>query len=319
MKYCICLALLLFVSGRTFAQTSTTPHTWYVTLKIMDESGNPVAGAKASVGYFVNSQPASSNGLTDTNGIFTASNSAASDLNEFGFEAEKTGYYTTRMGRMLYPPYDPVKWNVIQTLILKKIGKPIAMYAKWVNSEPRAFKKNGQPPITFKKSVGYDLMVGDWVDPYGKGINTDIIFTEEFNKKSVFDYDYKFTISFPKPGDGIQEFTVPDAEFGSGLRSPHEAPLDDYQPQLVRENFQHPGQVGKSDYDPNRNYFFRVRTALDHDGNVVSARYGKIYGDPIQMNFRYYLNPTPNDRNIEFDPKQNLLGGLRSFEQATAP
>jgi hypothetical protein len=37
------------------------------------------------------------------------------------------------------------------------------------------------------------------------------------------------------------------------------------------------------------------------------------------MQFCYYLNPTPNDRNVEFDPKQNLLGGLQSFEQVTAP
>ena len=69
--------------------------------------------------------------------------------------------------------------------------------------------------------------------------------------------------------------------------------------------------------DPNRNYFFRVRTAKDHEGNIVSAHYGKIYGDFMQ--FTYYLNPTPNDRNIEFDPKQNLLGGLQSFEQVSAP
>jgi hypothetical protein len=37
------------------------------------------------------------------------------------------------------------------------------------------------------------------------------------------------------------------------------------------------------------------------------------------MNFRYYLNPTPNDRNVEFAPNHNLPGGLQSFEQVTAP
>ena len=39
----------------------------------------------------------------------------------------------------------------------------------------------------------------------------------------------------------------------------------------------------------------------------------------LVMHFRYYLNPTPNSRNIERDPKQNLLGGLESFEQLKAP
>ena len=56
---------------------------------------------------------------------------------------------------------------------------------------------------------------------------------------------------------------------------------------------------------------------MDKDGNVKSALYGKIYGGFMQ--FRYYLNPTPNDRNVEFDPKQNLLQGLKPTEQVTAP
>ena len=37
------------------------------------------------------------------------------------------------------------------------------------------------------------------------------------------------------------------------------------------------------------------------------------------MHFRYYLNPTPKDRNIEFDPKQNLIHNLQSFEQVRQP
>ena len=56
---------------------------------------------------------------------------------------------------------------------------------------------------------------------------------------------------------------------------------------------------------------------MDYSGNIVSAHYGKIYGD--FMTFKYYLNPTPKSRNVEFDPKQNLLGGLQSFEQVSAP
>jgi len=104
-------------------------------------------------------------------------------------------------------------------------------------------------------------------------------------------------MSFPKPGDGIQEFTVPAVEKGSGLRSAHEAPVDGYQPEVVQTEMT----------NPNRNFYFRVRTKLDENGNVVSARYGKIYGDLAQ--FTYYFNPTLNDRNVEFDPKQNLLGG----------
>jgi len=37
------------------------------------------------------------------------------------------------------------------------------------------------------------------------------------------------------------------------------------------------------------------------------------------MQFSYYFNPTPNSRNIEFDPKQNRLKNLSSLETVTAP
>jgi hypothetical protein len=124
-------------------------------------------------------------------------------------------------------------------------------------------------------------------------------------------------VSFPKVGDGIQKFTVPDSEGVSGLRSAHEAPADGYQPQWVQTDNRKPGKPVETNRDPNRNYYFRVRTVLDSNGSVKSALYGKIYGD--FMEFNYYLNPTPNDRNVEFDPKQNLLGGLESFEGVRLP
>jgi hypothetical protein len=159
-------------------------------------------------------------------------------------------------------------------------------------------------------------MVGDWVCDGHKGVNTDMIFQKWAYRKSGADYEYRVKVTFPKNGDGIQIYTMPESEVGSGLRSPHEAPPDGYQPELNKERSAHPGQPTKNDSDPKRIYFFRVRTALDHNGNVVSAHYGKIYGDFMQ--FRYYLNPTPNDRNVEFDPKQNLLG-VQSYEEVSAP
>jgi hypothetical protein len=193
--------------------------------------------------------------------------------------------------------------------VIKKIGKPTAMYAKSVNL--------GMP--VFDKPAGFDLMVGDWVAPYGEGINADILFEAHLNQRTENDADYKLIVSFPKPGDGIQEFSVPDSEKGSSLRSPHEAATNGYQLQWIQIRHRKPGQpeVGNFDLNGNRNYFFRVRTALDSNGNVVSTHYGKLYGD--FMKFDYYLNPTPNDRNIEFDPKQNLIHGQQPFEQVTAP
>jgi hypothetical protein len=236
--------------------------------------------------------------------MFSASHTDSSY--DLGVVIDKAGYYATQTGWQFY--YDDKRRNPSFTLVLKKIGHPIAMYAKKVNL--------GMP--VFDKAAGFDLTVGDWVAPYGKGTAADLIFTAHNEKRSEFDWDYKLVVSFPNAGDGIQEFVVPKSEIGSGLRSSHEAPADGYQPQWVQTMACRPHSGGYSgNRDDNRNYFFRVRTVKDHEGNIVSAHYGKIYGDFMQLT--YYLNPTPNDRNIEYDPKQNLLGGLQSFEQVDAP
>jgi hypothetical protein len=68
---------------------------------------------------------------------------------------------------------------------------------------------------------------------------------------------------------------------------------------------------------------------LDDSGNVKSALYGKIPGNfrfyagtkaPTSgMGFDYYLNPTPNDRNVEFDPKRNLITALKPLEGVSEP
>jgi hypothetical protein len=310
MKKLIYLILSVVFVSNVFAQTSADEHTWTATVKVVDENGVPVPKANVRVGYYTNNTSVGIEGTTDTNGIFVATHSTSTfNYVEYGlaFTVGKEDYYGTISECDLGLPYNAVKWNPTVTILTKKIGKPIAMYARWVNENPPTL---GQP-------IGYDLMIGDWVCTGHKGANADIVFQKWAYRKSGLDYEYKVKVTFPKAGDGIQVYTVPDSEKGSGLRSPHEAPSNGYQPELNKERSAHPGQPNKNDDDPNRIYLFRVRTALDENGNVVSARYGKIYGDFMQ--FTYYYNPTPNDRNIEFNPKQNLLGGIQSFEQVSQP
>jgi hypothetical protein len=298
-----CVGLLTLTAC---AQTNNSFH-WKATIRAVNETGDPVIGAIATIGYYTNSASTTVEGMTDANGEYTFEHTAMSEFADVSFEAKKDGYYGISQQVNLQPPYDTAKWDIEKTLVLKKVSKPIAMYARLVDENPPTL---GQP-------IGYDLMIGDWVCDGHKGISKDIIFQKWAYRKSGADYEYKVKITFPKDGDGIQVYDMPTSEVGSGLRSPHEAPLDGYQKELAKERSAHPGQAAKNDSDPNRIYLFRVRTVKNDDGIVVSAHYGKVYGDFMQ--FTYYLNPTPNDRNIEFDPKQNLLGGLQSFEQASAP
>jgi hypothetical protein len=315
-KSLILSSLLLAIAASSFGQVTNQlanfpTKQWTATVKVVGENEQPVGGANVVVSYVLppysfsddTNYNANISGVTDTNGIFFAAHNDRTG--KVGFSVNKQEYYETRSSRTLRDPEENANDRDISlTLILEKVEKPIAMYAKSIVHIK--FPELGKP-------IGYDLMIGDWVGPYGKGVNSDIFFEREYFDKGPNNYFGRITITFPKKNDGIQIFTQPEAEIGSIFRSPHEAPIEGYQHELTRETSALPGQASKVENDPNRIYLFRVRTVTDDGGNIVSAHYGKIYGDFTQ--FSYYLNPTPSDRNIEFDPKQNLLGG----EQISAP
>jgi hypothetical protein len=303
-KYLYLMVLGMVISA--YAQTEPPKYDWKVTLKVVDETGQPVAGAKAGIGNGIGKFEMS--GLTDTNGIFIASHRDA--FENLAFYAEKPGYYSFQMTYHKGRNYKPEIWNPSQPVVLKRIIKPIPMYAKEVRTHV--------PDLD--KPVGYDLTIGDWIAPYGKGIQSDILFKAHFDKSNSDESDFTLTVSFPNQKDGIQEFSAPTyylGSQGSALRSSEEAPADGYQPEWIQTDNRKSGQPAMTRQDLNRNYYFRVRTKVDDRGNIVSAHYGKIYGD--FMTFKYYLNPTPNLRDIEFDPKQNLLTNLNEFEGVSEP
>ena len=284
---------------------------WKVTLKIVDDAGNPVAGAKAVVGYLFTNQIV---GLSDTNGLFTASHTDKS----FGlvFLASKEGYYSFRQNYDMgfdYQ-YNEAKWNPTQTIVLRKIGNPIPMYARRKESG-MMLQREGEP-------MGFDLIAGDWVAPFGIGTNVDIFFMVHRKIINDREFDCTLKVSFPNKGDGIA--AAPSEEFvSSAFRTSRTAAENGYEPELNLHFID--TELATNVFG----YFIRVETSLDENGNVKSALYGKIsgnfkfYAGTIKphsgMGFDYYLNPTPNDRNLEFDPKHNLSTNLKLLEGVNEP
>jgi len=315
MKQIIISIITIITANCAFAQTE---HEWRATLKVVDEQGSSISDAKAGVGYFINSVGTSVDGFTDTNGFFVASHTSYGGA--LGCVAEKLGYYATRQSYVVPFDYDPIKWNPTITMVLKKIGKPIPMYAKNARIEI--------PEIN--TPVGFDVMKGDWVAPYGKGVQSDFIFQAQRRWVSRYNFDSTLKISFSNPGDGLIPVSVPLNQ-GSELRMAATAPADGYLSQVLKSLSHTPGSGwvdNEREGNKEINYYFRVRASLDESGNVRSALYGKIYEDfaldPINSKtmkifFLYYLNPEPNSRDVEFDPKQDLFKQLSFREEVKKP
>ncbi len=300
-------SLVIFVIGFSHAQTLPQEHLWTATLKAVDEIGQPVVGARVFVDFSVYKEAVS--GLTDTNGLLVVSHRDATE--NLGIRANKNGYYSFLL-EYNKGAYNPERWNPSLTVLLRRIGEPIPMYAK---RQEMKFPE-------LDKFIGFDLEAGDWVTPYGKGFHTDMLFKAHRDIKNDREFTADLTVTFPNKGDGIVVASSESAT-GSEFRTSRMAAESGYEPKLDLHysNTNRPPSVF--------GYFVRVRTELNPDGTTKSALYGKIAGDfrfyagtiapHAGMGFDYYLNPTPNDRNLEFDPKQNLINNLKFDEAVKEP
>jgi hypothetical protein len=281
-----------------------------ITLRIVDEAGKPISGANVDLGFQSPNPTWGSSagskkisGLTGSAGTFSGEGHCDGTL---GGQAHKEGYYygfakTFQFSTHSLGKWEP--WNPTVDLILKKINRPVPMYAKKVNV--------GIPQMG--SALGFDLVAGDWVRPHGKGASSDLLITAILDQREA-EYDYKLTIGFPNKGDGIKAF---ERSSYSELKSAQVAPIDGYDPEWVQTRSVKQGRPEVTNRDENRSYYFRVRTIMNEGGQIESANYGKIYGD--FMNFTYYCNPTPNDRGMEFDRKRNLLRNESTADEVTDP
>ena len=286
------------------------------TILVVDEQGVPIEGADTSISFM---RPKSQgwggktnfiSGKTDKGGIFTGQG-VTERYGVYGADAD--GYYGTSFkyngftgvsGILGFRKWQP--WNPSLEVVLKKIINPIPMYAYY--SGMMAF-----PDV--EGSIGYDLVKHDWVSPYGKGITADFVFKLEGEFRSMRDSNVKFLLEFSNATDGLQPLIAKKTQ-GSNFISDHHAPLTGYQPKLKQSRIIAPGKLSKTSYnnDDDYNYYFRIRCG---DAKVNTCLYGKIY-NRIEfaarrfLSFTYYLNPTPGDTNIEFDPKRNLFKDLKN-------
>jgi hypothetical protein len=306
----LCALNLAALLGATDALISPEAQ---ITFIVKDDFGKPVSGALVKtwtytrqktgggVGKVVdeeNSAKTNKDGyakisVNSLTGDFTYNVVGGGNYYRVGWRTTRYRFKEKKEGR-----WEP--WNPTVKIIYKPILKPIAMY-----------QGRGRLQLPAReKEIGLDLSRNDFVSPYGKGKQADMIFRlaekiphESFEKP----YDYRLKITFPNKGDGIQShYDMPT----SGLDMSRYAPTDGYESNLELKSGRDETEFFKQRED--QNYFFRVRTQLDKDGRVKSALYGKIVGNidfwrDGTMEINYCLNSTPLDVNMEHDPEKNLI------------
>ncbi len=298
-----------------------------LTISVRGESGEQMEGVNVSLTFMdpLTRQGIAVGGLTDANGLFTGSGGSDSSL---GGSITKVGYYRAGF------PFTPFRhvidgrwqpWDATYTSVLRKIENPVPVYAK------RAVM---DAPVV-GQACGYDLKVGDWVSPWGKGLVPDFVFTVSCKYTNFNHYDSSMKLSFSNPLDGIQAAELPKeyahGEFIWHRQAPDAGYVGSYEQEkgIPKKRYQIPSAPAVRDGEDikKQKFYFRVRT-VEKDGKIVSALYGKLSqgfdlwasnSTNVSMLTLYYLNPKPLDRNMEFDLKQNQFKNLTIEERPHNP
>jgi hypothetical protein len=298
------LALIVVLVGPgCFGQSTNLPVKF--TVHVLDEqTGQPVRGVAVHAGFerVFDQPPAVGMDLvTSTNGMVSFQNETTGYVD---FGVRHPSYYTfvssglplqRGVGR-----WEP--WGATNVVLLKPILNPIRMV-------------RNQVELTFpvlNKPVGFDLEQGDWVAPYGRGINADLLMSATNHFLKELDRAARVEIRFPDEFGGVLPIET-DLVKGSELKTPHQAPEAGYSKSFEPFEKVRPPEPTERNYEINgtkRAYLLRFRTEVDEQGRLKKAYYGKILSELevfatgpglVVLKFNYFLNPTANDRNIEHD------------------
>ncbi|WP_424315289.1 hypothetical protein [Haloferula sp.] len=271
-----------------------------VKVTVTAEDGTPLKDVTSIVTFmgYTGDDTKREKGETDARGVFQASGEP--QLRMY-VRLEKKGYYTTVSGRLTRKQDHDVAY------VLREIKNPIPLYAKRL----QVFA-----PVVGKE-FGYDCEVGDWVQPHGKGRTKDLVLTAIIHHEAdrYTNHHYELAVSFSNEKDGFVKF---EQNRESELEAPYEAPANaNFQSSWRYFKKREPGKGIETNREPDKGYFFRLRTQVDRNGDIISCHYAKAFGDFPDL--KIYFNPSPNDRNLEFDPSRNLFTDLDPTEQVREP
>lgn len=296
-----------------------------VTLHVVNQDGAPISDSKINAGFWMGRETSA---YPNQDGIISFESPVIGDavfINEHPYRSDNepstiNKYYTTLLRRDYVSPsknaldgkWQP--WNPVIEMVLKERLNPIPMYATHATYRIILPRQN--------EWFGFDLMTCDLLPPYGNGKRMDIMLRHQWTMKEGQKTESVLQLRFPDAYAGAYWFKCQNNNTRvDTLRSPYYA----NEREVYIQELELP-TVGPHGYRPltapdiwgNKGIVFRTRTRVDDGGNLLSALYGKLYapegvnvyrdsnGQSIAQ-LHYYLNPTENDTNLEFDSEHNLL------------
>ncbi len=306
-----------------------------LTVRIVDEQGNPLSDFRVGCGFIRHSTKSGYvEGETNEAGYFTASAYAETEM---GASTREPDWYRSAFGIPLVQWDDTsnidddrwLPWNSTNTLVVRPKRNPVPMIVPKYESR---FGKNSDIPLD--TVIGFDCERNDYLPPVGNGLTAD--FTVEITSAVNGTNELRLAATV----DGAGFLIRPILQTDSCFVTDYEAPEDGYSPLFVLRA----PALTPEEYAPGRwerewcrkwcrpeepqYVIFRSRVGRDASGAITNATHGIFFGDFTENDFGrkrrshesirwrgdvsgfetngwldidYRFNPNPSSRSIEWE------------------
>ena len=288
-----------------------------VTAHVKDTEGNPAVGAIVKVwtdkdhfqGLCKGSTYSYYEAVADTNGMAVIS-----------FPCYSSSIYGCAYGDLYYREdsgHIPIKstfnWADF-SVTLTEHGKEISFTLRRKKNPTSLCYRQPSPWIKLPSGsgeFGFDLLMSDWIAPYGEGMTADFYVQREVsptNRQMTIDGGLVFR------GEGNGAYIRKKVKTTSNFKTDYEADTNGvYKTYLPLRRFPFaPSSVYTNSAIAKEDEYIVMRTRVEKDvkGNIIKANYSAMSGT-VQMyqHFRqlgYVFNPTPNDPNLEMDLERSI-------------
>ena len=224
--------------------------------------------------------------------------------------ASADGYYTEEDDKQRFASSDSDYSKVILSEYYKSYAFMLRRKKKPI---PLCYAKSGFLQKLPKGSgeFGFDLLMDDWVAPYGDGKDVDFYVQREVSPTNS---EVTLNSAIVFRGDGNGAYIRNKVKTTSDFKTDYEADTNGiYQTCLPLRHYPAPGNPAytfSSIVKEDEYIVMRTRVEKNAKGEIIKAHYSAMLGPVyIGKNFDwliYYVNPTPNDPNLEKSLRGNV-------------